>query len=127
MAAGRTTVAAPEYSLRGLERLFGPPTPRSAGKRGAPHARHRPRRRVGHRRLLGHQQCLSRRLYASLFPAAKGAGFHTLVAGIALPNEPSIALHEAMGFTHVGTFHEVGRKFDQWWDVGYWELSLAAV
>ena len=48
----------------------------------------------------------------------------TIVEGIALPNPTSVALHEACGFRPVGVFHEVGRKFDQWWDVGYWELVL---
>ncbi|MCH2135554.1 MAG: GNAT family N-acetyltransferase [Phycisphaerales bacterium] len=65
---------------------------------------------------------LGRRLYAALLPAIEAAGFHSIIAGIALPNPPSVALHEAMGFTHVGTFHEVGFKFDRRWDVSYWEL-----
>jgi len=67
---------------------------------------------------------LGRGLYAALLTALRTEGFHMLMACIALPNEPSVALHEAFGFTHAGTFHEVGRKFDQWWDVSYWELSL---
>jgi phosphinothricin acetyltransferase len=29
-----------------------------------------------------------------------------------------------MGFRHVGTFREVGRKFEQWHDVGFWQLML---
>ncbi|MGB7391871.1 N-acetyltransferase family protein [Marinomonas sp.] len=43
---------------------------------------------------------------------------------IALPNEASIALHEALGFEKVGEFAEVGFKFQQWISVGYWQLIL---
>ena len=48
-----------------------------------------------------------------------------LVVGvIGLPNEPSVALHESLGFRHAGTLHNVGRKFDRWYDEGFWELVL---
>ncbi|WP_422346156.1 GNAT family N-acetyltransferase [Parasphingorhabdus sp.] len=42
--------------------------------------------------------------------------------GIALPNDTSIALHETLGFQKVAHFKEVGRKFERWIDVGYWQL-----
>ena len=45
--------------------------------------------------------------------------------GIAQPNDGSVALHERLGFERVAIFKRVGRKFDQWIDVGYWELLLA--
>jgi L-amino acid N-acyltransferase YncA len=35
-----------------------------------------------------------------------------------------VALHEKLGFQKIGHFKEVGWKFDQWIDVGYWELVL---
>jgi phosphinothricin acetyltransferase len=41
---------------------------------------------------------------------------------ITLPNDASIRLHEKLGFEKVGHFKEVGYKFDNWIDVGYWEL-----
>jgi phosphinothricin acetyltransferase len=41
-----------------------------------------------------------------------------------LPNRASVALHEAFGFDKIGQMREVGRKFDQWLDVGYWELLM---
>jgi phosphinothricin acetyltransferase len=50
--------------------------------------------------------------------------FHLAVAGITLPNDASVALHERLGFTHVGVFEEVGHKLGQWRDVGYWQLRL---
>ena len=64
------------------------------------------------------------RLYQALLHQLRGYGVHAVLAGIVLPNRPSIALHEAFGFSKVGQMHQVGRKFDQWLDVGYWELLL---
>jgi phosphinothricin acetyltransferase len=36
----------------------------------------------------------------------------------------SIALHEKFGFEKVAHFKQVGRKFGDWIDEGYWELLL---
>lgn len=47
------------------------------------------------------------------------------VAALGLPNDLSVRLHERFGFKHVGTFTESGKKFDQWIDVGFWELDLS--
>ncbi|REK22690.1 MAG: N-acetyltransferase [Actinobacteria bacterium] len=63
-------------------------------------------------------------LMAALIAQLRGSGCHTVVAGITVPNPPSVALHERLGFRHVGTFHEVGRKFDRWLDVAFYELRL---
>jgi phosphinothricin acetyltransferase len=49
---------------------------------------------------------------------------HAIIACITQPNEKSVTLHEKHGFKPLGIFREVGRKFDQWRDVGYWELLL---
>ena len=63
-------------------------------------------------------------LYGELLPRLKALDFKALVAGIALPNEGSVALHEKLGFKKVAHFEDIGRKFDCWIDVGYWELKL---
>lgn len=63
-------------------------------------------------------------LYEKLLADIKAAHFHAVIAGISLPNDASIALHEKFGFRKVAHFREVGRKFDRWIDVGYWELIL---
>lgn len=63
-------------------------------------------------------------LYSALIPTLKSQGVHALLGGIALPNEASVALHEKFGFQKIAHFREVGRKFDRWVDVGYWELLL---
>lgn len=66
-------------------------------------------------------------LYWVLFPELERRGFQTIVAGIALPNEPSIRLHEAFGMTHIGTFPNMGYKLGEWRSVGYWVKSLVAL
>lgn len=63
-------------------------------------------------------------LYGELIRTLKTSGFHTAIGGIALPNDRSVALHEKLGFTKIAHFREVGRKFDRWIDVGYWQLIL---
>ena len=63
-------------------------------------------------------------LYGGLVSRLRAGGAHLVVGGIALPNEASVALHESLGFTRVGTFSEIGRKFDRWIDVGFWHLRL---
>ncbi len=63
-------------------------------------------------------------LYQQLIDEITAQDFHTLIAGISLPNDASIALHEKFGFTKVAHFKQVGRKFNQWIDVGYWQLIL---
>ncbi len=67
---------------------------------------------------------LGRALYAALLSMLADKGYHAAFAGIALPNEASIGLHEAMGFTPVGIYREVGWKLGAWRDVGWWQLRL---
>jgi phosphinothricin acetyltransferase len=66
-----------------------------------------------------------RALYEKLIAILKRQGFHAAFAGIALPNEPSVGLHEAAGFRPVGIYKEVGFKQGQWRDVGWWRLTLS--
>lgn len=63
-------------------------------------------------------------LYAALLERIRDASMHAVIAGIALPNEASVHLHEKLGFRKIGHFEEVGYKFDRWVDVGYWQLLL---
>ena len=53
------------------------------------------------------------------------ARLHRAYGGIALPNDASVALHEKLGFEHVGTYREVGRKFGRYWDVAWFEKDLS--
>jgi L-amino acid N-acyltransferase YncA len=63
-------------------------------------------------------------LYAELLKQLKAAGIRTAIGGIALPNDASVRVHEKFGFEKVAHFKENGIKFDQWIDVGYWQLLL---
>lgn len=65
-------------------------------------------------------------LYARLLGMLRWQGFHSAIGGIALPNEPSVRLHERLGFVPCGVVRRAGRKFDRWHDVGFWQLDLQA-
>lgn len=69
-------------------------------------------------------QGIGRRLYDALFDNLGGIGLHGAYAGISLPNEPSVKLHEAMGFRRVGVYEEVGWKFDRYWSVAWYERRI---
>ncbi len=49
---------------------------------------------------------------------------HVVIAGICIPNEGSVRLHEKFGFKQVSHMKEIGRKFDEWRDVGHWQLTF---
>lgn len=65
-----------------------------------------------------------RALYAALLPLLRDLGYVTAYAGIALPNDASVGLHESLGFAPVGVFRQVGFKHGAWHDVGWWSLAL---
>jgi len=64
------------------------------------------------------------KLYEELFKQLQREDLHRAYAGIALPNQASIALHERVGFKRVAHFTEQGRKFDRYWDVSWYEKPL---
>lgn len=67
---------------------------------------------------------IGKALYAELLEQLKNKGFCNAFAGIALPNEASIALHRSVGFEPVGVFRKVGRKFGAWHDVAWFQREL---
>jgi L-amino acid N-acyltransferase YncA len=71
-----------------------------------------------------HRAGIGRELYLALFDELKRRNFRLMVAGITLPNDASVGFHQALGFARVGAFRNIGLKFDQWWDVGWWQLDL---
>jgi phosphinothricin acetyltransferase len=66
-----------------------------------------------------------KRLYAALFEILTLQGYRCAMAGITLPNAPSVGLHEGFGFCLVGTYRAVGWKLDSWHDVGWWQKQLS--
>lgn len=75
-----------------------------------------------HHELAG--RGLGLKLYSALFEALRGENLHRAYAGIAQPNLASVALHRRLGFESIGTWHEVGYKFDRYWDVQWFEKPL---
>jgi phosphinothricin acetyltransferase len=69
---------------------------------------------------------IGRRLYAALLPLLARQGFRSAFAGIALPNDASVRLHERMGFAPIGIYRDVGFKLGAWRDVGWWGKALNA-
>jgi phosphinothricin acetyltransferase len=66
-----------------------------------------------------------RRLYDALLSELRVRGFRVACAGITLPNEASVALHEKLGFEPVGVYRGIGWKAGAWRDVGWWQLQLS--
>ena len=69
-------------------------------------------------------QGVGRRLYEELFRQLVEQGYYQAFAGIALPNEASVGLHEALGFQPLGVYRKVGFKQGAWRDVGWWQKEL---
>lgn len=64
------------------------------------------------------------KLYAKLFANLQGSGLHRAYGGVALPNDACAKLHEKFGFRKIGVYEEVGRKFDKYWDVVWYEKHI---
>ena len=69
---------------------------------------------------------IGQRLYAALHALLKAQNYVNAFGIITLPNDASIALHEACGFRRCATFHHAGYKFGAWHDVGWWQLEINA-
>ncbi len=63
-------------------------------------------------------------LMQALVDHARGNDKHVMIAAIEAENQPSIALHERLGFRLVGIHREVGLKFGRWLDLAMMELKL---
>ena len=67
---------------------------------------------------------LGSQLYQTLLARLRESPIAEVIGVLALPNEPSVRLHEKLGFKQAGLLRHVGYKFGQWIDTGYWQLSL---
>lgn len=70
------------------------------------------------------RQGAGRLLYEALIDTLRAQGFTQAIGVIALPNDQSLKLHEAVGFRKAGVYREIGYKNGQWIDVGYWQCEL---
>lgn len=71
-----------------------------------------------------HRRGIARALYQALFDVLREQGFATALAGITLPNVPSVGFHEALGFRRIATYPAVGFKHGAWHDTAWWTLRL---
>ena len=71
------------------------------------------------------RQGVGRALYGVLLELLERQGIQVACAGITLPNDGSVALHEACGFEPIGVYRRIGWKFGEWHDVWWWQLELA--
>ena len=69
-------------------------------------------------------QGLGKALYAELFRQLVAQGYYRAFAGVALPNDASVALHQSVGFKALGVYEKVGFKFGAWRDVSWWQKEL---
>ncbi len=65
-----------------------------------------------------------RALYSELFKQLTLADVRSAIGVITLPNHASVALHEKLGMQKVAHFENVGFKFGEWLDVGYWQIQF---
>ena len=75
-------------------------------------------------REAAHGLGIGKALYASLLECLKLQGFTSAFGVIALPNDPSVSLHEHFGFTKDYLMLDAGYKDGQWYDVGFWRVNL---
>lgn len=71
-----------------------------------------------------HRRGVARALYLELLGRLRAQRFHVACAGITLPNDASVGLHESLGFERVGVYRNIGWKAGTWRDVGWWQLCL---
>lgn len=67
---------------------------------------------------------VGRGLYTALLTLLAEQGFRSAYAGVTLPNEASVGLHQAMGFEPVGVYRDAGFKLGRWHDVGWFQRAL---
>ena len=69
---------------------------------------------------------VGRALLTALIERVRTMGLRHVIGAISdsATNEASIAMHERLGFRRVGTYAQVGWKFDRWIDVHLMQLDL---
>ncbi|MEO1309647.1 MAG: arsinothricin resistance N-acetyltransferase ArsN1 family B [Pseudomonadota bacterium] len=70
------------------------------------------------------RQGVATALYGRLFEILRAQNYANVFAGVTLPNDPSLAVHTAVGFREVGVYSRVGFKFGEWRDVAWLGLEL---
>ena len=68
---------------------------------------------------------IGQQLYSHLLETLKKEGYQQILGGITLPNSESEKFHEKFGFKKASHYKKVGFKFDQWHDVGFYQLDFS--
>jgi L-amino acid N-acyltransferase len=63
-------------------------------------------------------------LMERLIAIAEERQCHTMIGGIDIMNEGSVALHIKLGFHHAGTIQHAAFKFGRWLDLGLYQQLL---
>jgi L-amino acid N-acyltransferase YncA len=71
-----------------------------------------------------HRRGVGRALYERLLELITQQGYYEACAGITLPNDASVGLHESLGFRPIGVYRNIAFKFGAWRDVGWWQKTL---
>ncbi len=71
------------------------------------------------------KQGLGLQIMQALIEAAQQNDLHAMIGAIDASNDVSRALHQRLGFQHVGTLPQVGFKFGRWLDLAFYQLLLS--
>jgi len=66
-------------------------------------------------------------LYHKLFEVLAKQGFRVAIAGVSVPNPPSVGLHESMGMMIVGEIDPAGYKLGEWIPVRLYQKHLGEI
>ena len=72
-----------------------------------------------------HRRGVARKLYSALLDVLRAQNIHQALAGIVIPNDPSVGFHSSMGFVEIARYNEIGYKFDQWWATIWMQKMLS--
>ena len=75
-------------------------------------------------REAAHNLGIGSALYETLIKCLRLQGYMSAVGIIALPNEPSVSLHNKFGYKEIGILPDAGYKSGSWYDVAIWRLKL---
>lgn len=67
---------------------------------------------------------IGRSLYGALLERLAALGYRRAFAGVTLPNDASVGLHEALGFAPAGVYRRVGWKDGAWHDVAWFQRDI---
>lgn len=74
-----------------------------------------------------HGKRIGTALYTCLTELLKLQGFYNAFAGISSSNIKSESFHKSFGFKTIGTYHSAGYKFNNWYDVQWFEYKITEV